>query len=861
MTKKKLLSLILAVIMVVSLLPTMAFAAEEGTTADNPILIYSVEDLAKINQSEQYLYAKLMTDIDLADAPVTGSIDGWWNARILNFRGELDGNNHTITNTTTGNALIGYFHEGVLKNFTWSMSAWSSLVAEQVIDAENTYSHTYSNITATGNVDWTTDNNNESALVTYAPGHTTFENVTLDMDMTTGVSYNGLFIGYEPYVNSDYKFINCTVKGNYLFDYVGVLFGNGSISNSNYGMQHVLGINNVEATSTITVENLNLSEAEIVGIRGPAKLLCGVSYNAVNMDAKETELAENVTGYDNLKQAETLDGITVALNADNQIEIEATEAALTDIGAFEVISEVYTNTYTNGVANGTLKISVSDRLTVQDDVTNYYSLLGKVAFYDKSSDGTKVTTGLNGELEQVQIGDTRYYTIIEQMGNSVYNFGKTPEATGISRLSSVRVAVYDKTGALKSTLNVTITGSDFDIAAPEFADDAALNVGDTLSQHALADGWTWAEPDTAVVEGGQWAFAVKDGSMVPVEFTGVPVAAESVTIGSESIELQIGQSTQLTAAVLPENATHKDVTWTSGDEEVAIVDEAGKVTALKVGTATITATVGALTDTCTVTVTPTEAEIPTIDPGAPVEEVAVGAGEEDAVTIEDNMHQILTNIATGNDTAGVSEETETAIADAVEQNKTISTEVVAAPIAEEEVSEEDKTEITSVLKENEQVAQYIDLSIVVKADNEAIGTIDELDKEITFTVAVPDALKAEGRIFFIIRLHNGTAERLDTVMNDDGTLSFSTDKFSTYALGYTDTASTTDPDDTTNPDDTTTPPDDTTKPEDTTTPEDTDEPKTGDNANIMLWIALLGVSVIGAYLTVVYTRRGKHSAR
>ncbi|NLU47396.1 MAG: Ig-like domain-containing protein, partial [Syntrophomonadaceae bacterium] len=44
------------------------------------------------------------------------------------------------------------------------------------------------------------------------------------------------------------------------------------------------------------------------------------------------------------------------------------------------------------------------------------------------------------------------------------------------------------------------------------------------------------------------------------------------------------------ATVSPSNAANKKVFWTSDNEEVATVDEDGRVTALAVGNATITAT-------------------------------------------------------------------------------------------------------------------------------------------------------------------------------------------------------------------------------------------------------------------------------
>ncbi|MBO5815697.1 MAG: Ig domain-containing protein, partial [Bacteroidales bacterium] len=71
-----------------------------------------------------------------------------------------------------------------------------------------------------------------------------------------------------------------------------------------------------------------------------------------------------------------------------------------------------------------------------------------------------------------------------------------------------------------------------------------------------------------------------------------------------SVELTEGDATVLTATVNPSNASNKNVYWTSSDQSVATVDNAGQVTALKAGSATITVTTedGGKTSTCQVTV-------------------------------------------------------------------------------------------------------------------------------------------------------------------------------------------------------------------------------------------------------------------
>ena len=83
-----------------------------------------------------------------------------------------------------------------------------------------------------------------------------------------------------------------------------------------------------------------------------------------------------------------------------------------------------------------------------------------------------------------------------------------------------------------------------------------------------------------------------------------PVSVSGVSLNKDALSLMTGKSETLVATVTPEGATNQAVTWESSDTSVATVDENGKVTAVKEGSATITVRTadGGFTDTCTVTV-------------------------------------------------------------------------------------------------------------------------------------------------------------------------------------------------------------------------------------------------------------------
>lgn len=80
------------------------------------------------------------------------------------------------------------------------------------------------------------------------------------------------------------------------------------------------------------------------------------------------------------------------------------------------------------------------------------------------------------------------------------------------------------------------------------------------------------------------------------------IAVESVTIEPSSLELEVGTKIEMSATVLPENATDKTVTWSTSDESVLAMEEDGIFFAVAPGEAVITATAGDKSATCTVTV-------------------------------------------------------------------------------------------------------------------------------------------------------------------------------------------------------------------------------------------------------------------
>ena len=128
-------------------------------------------------------------------------------------------------------------------------------------------------------------------------------------------------------------------------------------------------------------------------------------------------------------------------------------------------------------------------------------------------------------------------------------------------------------------------------------------------------------------------------------------AVTGVTIEPSEAELTVGSSTKLTATVLPENATNKNVIYSADDESILSVDQNGKVTGLSLGTATVTVTTedGGFSASAEITVMPVRVTGVSISPKA----ASVGLGH----TIQLTASIKPSNAANKNLSWSVSDET------------------------------------------------------------------------------------------------------------------------------------------------------------------------------------------------------------
>ena len=172
--------------------------------------------------------------------------------------------------------------------------------------------------------------------------------------------------------------------------------------------------------------------------------------------------------------------------------------------------------------------------------------------------------------------------------------------------------------------------------------------------------WSSSDGQIAEVDNSGRVTAVKSGTATITAKAGnktatcvvtVSTPIESISLNETSITLEEGQATKLVAIISPSDADDKDVTWSTSASSVARVDQDGTVTAVKDGTAIITAKAGDKTATCTVTVKKKVIQVSSVTLNKTTLSLEKGKSETLVATVDpDNATDKTVNWSTSNET-------------------------------------------------------------------------------------------------------------------------------------------------------------------------------------------------------------------
>lgn len=530
-------------------------------TEEDPYRIYTAEDLQGACNSGYY---KLMNDIDLStwineNSPTKGWPAIGRNSTVATY---IDGDGHKVTglwiNTTEGyNGLFSNYSAGYIKNLTVEV--------------------------ATGK-------------------------------KVKGGDYTGVLIGRM----YNGQIINCSVKGDVEgTDYASVLtgyIGNGKIANCTVngnvtGTKHVGGVSAFAENATLTDNRFEgnvtsqAASAYVGGFAGHAKK---VTASSCSTSETISSVGDNsfVGGF--FGKSET--GTITKCFADANITANGTNDYVGGLigHASTSVSQCYTT--------GNVTATGDDSYTA-----------GLVAYTTAAVDNCYSTANANGTLYTAGLVGYTFSTVDKcyakgDITGSMYGAGVVGEMDGSAAATTNCVAINntitlsaqsswgcrviggfkngcsepDHSNFALNTMQVSLNG-----VPQKKTDDNIEGIAKTnaeLMRSALYEGIAW---DMAKV------WSIDEGQIYPYLLWEVEVnPITEITFDNKSLIIAVGNSSSITATVMPLGATNKRLAWTSANTAIATVEN-GVVTAVGVGETTITATStdgSNISATCTVTV-------------------------------------------------------------------------------------------------------------------------------------------------------------------------------------------------------------------------------------------------------------------
>ncbi len=346
---------------------------------------------------------------------------------------------------------------------------------------------------------------------------------------------------------------------------------------SSYTLSNVTQNETIQAIFEVPVQSLSLSFTELSLKVGESKPLPSVTVIPSNATDQTIAWVSNDPGIAKIENGKVV-GVSagsVNLVASSSNQKKATlKVVVTELSRFVVALQIVD---TNG---GELAPSQSQEVTSGGTVTFQVPNLANVSFKGWKRNGQIVETGSSYTLSNVTQNET-IQAIFEVPVQSI-----TVTPTSITAKVGEGPIQLTATVLPANATNKTVTWTS--------KNEQVVKVDSSGKVTIIGAGETTIE-----AKAGEKTFTVQvkiEAQSQPQEPQVVPV--QSITVTPTSITAKVGEGPiQLTATVLPANATNKTVTWTSKNEQVVKVDSSGKVTIIGAGETTIEAKAGEKTFT------------------------------------------------------------------------------------------------------------------------------------------------------------------------------------------------------------------------------------------------------------------------
>lgn len=252
---------------------------------------------------------------------------------------------------------------------------------------------------------------------------------------------------------------------------------------------------------------------------------------------------------------------------------------------------------------------------------------------------------LSQDAAQLKVGEslTLFATVLPENATDKTVFwtsdnaevASVDEAGNVTALSLGQAVIMASCGEVSASCTIDIVATPVESIQLNY-ESAILQVGNiyplaatVFPEDATDRTVTWTSDNTEVAtvgdEGTVRALSIGSATIAAscgevsayCYVTVVATPVESITLSQDYADLTIGEHLSLTATVLPESVTNKDIVWSSSDATVAGVDSDGNVIAISVGEADIIAMAAdgsGISATCHVVVNPVLVEAILLSP-------------------------------------------------------------------------------------------------------------------------------------------------------------------------------------------------------------------------------------------------------